>query len=416
VKVKIRGKRSLQGTVEISGSKNTAVAIIPAAVLADTEVILKNVPNINDVQTLIIILEEIGYTVSFNENTLKLTPPAKIHYNIKTEAVKKLRGSYYFMGAFLSKIKKVRIKTSGGCDLGARPINFHLDAFQKLGSKITEESDEIFIAARKLKGSDIHLEFPSVGATINIMLAASKAKGVTRIFNSAIEPEIIEVGDFLISMGAKITGLGTKEIEITGVKKLTGSTFSIKSDRIEAGTYLILGAMSRGTGITVKNIDPEKLISLTNLLEGIGCDLNILENEITIKVENPLKPFHVTTSPYPGFPTDLGQLITTLMLTIDEESSLTETIFSNRFSHVAELQKMNANIKVVDNTIYASKSEKLTKALLIAHDLRCAAALILAATLSPGITTIDNIDVLLRGYEDPIGKLSDLGLSIELIN
>jgi len=414
MKVKIRGKRKLEGEVPISGAKNSAVAIIPAAILSDEDVIIRNIPNIEDVNTLIEIMRSMGYKIDFSDNTLFIKAKQKLDYHIKSELVKKLRGSYYFMGAMLGKIKEVKITHSGGCNLGNRPINYHLDSFEKLGAKVKFENEEIYLKAKKLKGAIINLEFPSVGATINTMLASVKAKGVTIINNAAIEPEIVDVGNFLNSMGANIEGLGTPTIKITGVKKLTKTDYTIISDRIEAGTYLILGAIATGKGIKVSNINPTHLLSLINLLEEIGCILKIEENSIFIKRGETLKPFKITTKPYPGFPTDLGQPLTALMLTIDGESIIEETIFSNRFSHVPELLKMHANIFVIENRVHVIGGGELTQANLTAYDLRGAACLLLASTLVSGTTYIDNIETLLRGYENPIIKLQNLGLKISL--
>lgn len=414
MKVKIRGKIKLEGTVHISGAKNSAVAIIPAAILADEDVIIRNIPNIDDVATLISIMKEMGYIIHFDNNILIIKAKKRVSYNVQSELVKRLRGSYYFMGALLGKIKKVKINNSGGCNLGSRPINYHLDNFQKLGAKLLLNDEEVYLKATKLKGTSIDLEFPSVGATINTMLAAVKASGITIINNAAIEPEIVDVGNFLVSMGAIVEGLGTPIIKITGVKRLHSTDYTIISDRIEAGTYLILGAMSNGNGVRVKNINPTFLISLTNLLEEIGCTVKIYENEIFIKREEQLKPFKVITKPYPGFPTDLGQPLSALMLTIEGTSIIKETIFSNRFSHINELKKMGANIEIVDNEIQITGTPNLHSAKLTAYDLRGAAALILGATLNKGITQIDNIETLLRGYEYPIEKLQKLGLNIIL--
>jgi UDP-N-acetylglucosamine 1-carboxyvinyltransferase len=414
MRIKVRGKRRLQGVVEISGAKNSAVAIIPAAVLADEPVTIRNIPDIQDVRTLIGLLQEIGYSTTYQDNVLHLKQVTKIDSEIKSDDVKKLRGSYYFMGAFLGKLRRIKMRQSGGCDLGRRPINFHLDGFKKMGAKIEDEGEQISINAPKLTGSKIDLEFPSVGATINIMLAAVKAKGTTIINNAAIEPEIIDVGNFLISMGAAIEGLGSPTIKIVGVKYFHGTDFRVSPDRIEAGTYLILGALSKGKGLTVRNIEADKMTSLLNLLRAIGCRIDLKENEIFIKTESQLQNFHIVTKPYPGFPTDLGQLITVLMLIVEGESSLKETIFSNRFSHVYELKKMGADIRVEEDTIYVKGPSKLNGATLVAHDLRCAAALILASTLNRGLTIVENIEVLLRGYENPIQKLQKLGLNIQV--
>jgi UDP-N-acetylglucosamine 1-carboxyvinyltransferase len=415
MKVKIRGKKHLEGIIETSGSKNSAVAIIPAAILCDEPLTIRNVPDIHDVQTLLDIMKEIGCGIDYKDNILKLTPAKKLNYRIQTEKVKKLRGSYYFMGSFLGKIHKISIFNSGGCNLGNRPINYHLDGFQKLGAKIQETDHQVFLKAHKLKGTEIDLGFPSVGATINLMLAAVRAKGTTVIRNCAIEPEITDVGDFLIAMGADIQGLGTPTITIVGVRHLHSCDYTIISDRIEAGTYLILGAIATGKGITVRGIDPKFLISLTDTLVAIGCQITTKEKEITVCRTKPLIPCSIVTKPYPGFPTDLGQIITVLMTQIEGTSQMKETIFSNRFSHVEELKKMGANLSLIDDTIYVNGITPLKSAKLYAYDLRGAAALVLAATLNRGITVIDNIDVLLRGYEKPIEKLQDIGLKIELV-
>lgn len=410
----INGNKKIEGSIKNSGSKNSAVAIIPAVVLADNDVTLRNVPNIQDVKTLITILREIGYQVVFSDNVLKIKKRKKIRHHIQSDEVSKLRGSYYFMGAFLGKAKKITIKNCGGCNLGYRPINYHLDGFKKLGAKIKQYPHKIKITAKKLSGCEILLGFPSVGATINIMLACVKADGFTTIKNCAKEPEIIDVGNFLIAMGAKITGLGSDMIVVEGVKRLKGCDYTITSDRVEAGTYLILGAISNGAGITVKGCCPIYLSALIKLLKTVGCSVRVGQNEIFIKKEEALKPFHVTTAPYPDFPTDLGQMISVLATQIKGVSSIKETIFSNRFSHIGELQKMGANITIKDDTIFIQGESELKPAQLMAYDLRGAASLVLAAVLAPGTTHIENIEVLLRGYEKPVEKLSSLGLDIKL--
>ena len=416
MKIKLRGKQKLEGSVHISGAKNSAVAIIPASILADDDVVIRNVPNIDDVNTLIEIMRDMGYLITFENNVVTIKAKRKVHYHINNELVKKLRGSYYFMGSMLGKIGNVKISNSGGCNLGNRPINFHLESFQKLGANLLTNDEEIHLKAKKLIGTNIHLDFPSVGATINTILAAVKAKGITTITNAAIEPEIVDVGNFFISMGAKIEGLGTPIIKIAGVKKLKQTDYTIISDRIEAGTYLILGAIATGKGINVLNVNPTHLIALTDLLREIGCTLKIKENEIFIKRAETLNNFLITTKPYPGFPTDLGQPLAALMLTIDGESIIEETIFSNRLSHVNELIKMGADIEVEGNKVIVKGGKELKPSNLTAYDLRGAASLVLASTLTKGITQIDNIETLLRGYEDPIGKLSKLGLKITLEN
>jgi len=415
MKVVIKGNPEIGGIVENSGSKNSAVAIIPAAILSEGNIILRNIPDIEDVRTLILILKKIGYHISFLNNILIIKRKNKISFKIKSKEVEKLRGSYYFMGSFLGRLNKVIINKSGGCDLGSRPIDFHLKGFTQLGASIKEYSNKLSMKAKSLKGCVINLDFPSVGATINIMLVAVKAAGITKIVNCAKEPEVIDVGNFLIAMGANISGLGTNTIIINGVKHLHGCDYKIISDRIEAGTYLILGALTKGKGITVKNTQPELLSSLINILKDIGCLISIKNNNILITTKDELKPFQIITNPYPDFPTDLGQLMAVLATQISGLSTIKETIFSNRFSHIDELKKMGSDITISNNTILIQGKCILQNANLKAFDLRGAAALVLAAIIAKDTTTIENIETLLRGYENPIKKLSALGLDIKLI-
>lgn len=416
MKLKVRGKKKLQGTIKISGSKNSAVAIIAASILSDEEVIVRNVPEINDVLTQIKILEEQGYNTYFKDNIFKLRPLKKMKTTFLSDNISKLRGSYYFMGSTLGKMKKIKIKQIGGCDLGERPINYHLDALKEFNIKIKEKNDIFYLKTKSLKAATINLPFPSVGATINALIASVKAKGITIIENAALEPEVSDVGNFLISMGAKIEGLSTSTIKITGVNHLHYTDYYISSDRIEAGTYLILGAISTGKGITLENVQPYHLKSLIDVLEKSGVNISKGEQSITIKGNNELTPFDIETGTYPNFPTDLGPIISVLMTQIEGTSSLKETIFKNRFSHVEELKKAGANISISGNTIYIDGKTKLKSSTLTAYDLRGAASLLLSACISSGTTIIDNIEILFRGYEKPIEKLSSLGLSLSLLN
>jgi UDP-N-acetylglucosamine 1-carboxyvinyltransferase len=411
----ITGNRKAEGSIENSGSKNSAVAIIPAAVLAEGDVVLRNVPDIHDVTTLIKIIQEIGYETAFSDNVLTIKKRKSVNHRIYSDEVGRLRGSYYFMGAFLGKSQKVIIRNCGGCNLGYRPINFHLEGFKKLGAKIVQYPDKIKLSAKTLVGTEIELPFPSVGATINIMLASVKARGETVIKNCAREPEIVDVGNFLQALGANISGLGTDKITVRGVGKLSGCDYTIKSDRIEAGTYLILGALTEGEGVTVKKCAPECLGELIRILSDAGCDLDVGKDYVSVRKEKPLKPFHIATAPYPGFPTDLGPLISVMATQIAGSSAIKETIFSNRFSHVGELQKMGADIAARSDTIHVNGATKLTAARLFASDLRGAAALVLAAVVASGETVIDNVEVMLRGYERPVEKLSALGVDIRLV-
>lgn len=415
IKLKIYGNKNLYGEVQIGGCKNSAVAIIPAAILCDEEVRLQNVPQIDDCYTLLEILSTIGHQVIFEDLDIIIKPNQKTKTNLVTSLVSKLRGSYYFLGALLAKRKKVKTLYPGGCNLGARPINYHLDGFQKMNARVSEKDNLLILKAKKLCGTTIDLEFPSVGATINLMLAATKAKGTTIINNCAQEPEVEDVANFLNSMGAKITGAGTNQIIIEGVNKLYKTTYKLMPDRIEAGTYLILGASSSGSGVTVKNMNPHHVRSLLDLLSEIGCELIVNEDSVFIKSNDTLKPFHVEVGPYPAFPTDLQQPLCSLMTQIEGTSSVKETIFHNRFSQIPELSKMNANIYLQDNTIYVTGITNLTPSHVIAYDLRGAASLVIAAALCDGTTIIENIEVFFRGYEKPVEKLAKLNITAEVI-
>lgn len=413
--LKVRGKRKLNGTVRISGSKNSAVAIIPAAILCDENVVIRNIPDIKDVRTLLEILEEQGYSILFENNVLKISTVEKPSVIYKSSKVAKLRGSTYLMGATIGKYHKTTIKYFGGCNLGERPIDYHLAGFKKLNIKIKETNDFLVLKTRKIKSAVIDLKFPSVGATINLVLASVKCCGEVKINNAAIEPEVVDVCNFLVSMGAIINGIGTKNLQIFGVKSLHSTDYTIISDRIEAGTYLILGSLATGEGVTVENLNYEHLTSLINVLQEIGLKLTVESDKITIKNDGNLIPYNLKTGVYPNFPTDLGPLISILFTQIEGESSIEETIFSNRFSHVSELIKMNANILLSNNTLKVSGGNPLKPANVECKDLRGAASLVLASTLTKGYTYINNIDVLFRGYENPLDKLTSLGLKVELI-
>lgn len=416
MKLKIKGKKKIQGKVKISGSKNSALAIIAASILSDDEVTIRNIPEIDDVLTQISILDEHGYITYFNDNILKIKPQKKISCDFTQDSLKKLRGSYYFIGSMLSKQKKIKIASFGGCDLGKRPINYHFDSFKKLNIKIKERKNHTILKTTKIIGNKITLPFPSVGATINTILASVKARGVTIIENAALEPEVSDLGNFLISMGAKIEGLSTKTITITGVNSLHGTDYIISSDRIEAGTYLILGALSKGEGLNLENLQPLHLKSLIETLRKAGAIINCGDNSIFIKGNTPLNPIEIETGPYPLFPTDLAPIISVLFTQIEGTSSIKETIFPNRFSHVSELKKTGAIINNEATTLYINGKSKLKSSLLISYDLRQAASLLICAAISQGTSTIENVEFLFRGYEKPIEKLQKLGFSLSLIN
>ena len=416
MKLKIKGKKHIEGTIKISGAKNSAVAIIPAAILCDDLITLNNIPDISDVRTQIEILNKIGFDTSFYNNTLSIKKTRKRIINTLNDDVKLLRGSYYFIGAFLAKYKKIKINSIGGCNLGPRPINYHINAFKKLNAKIKEKNNFLLFKTAKLKGTPINLEFPSVGTTINILIASVLAKGTTVISNCAKEPEVVDVGNFLIAMGANITGLSTDKIIVHGVKKLHGCTYTIINDRIEAATFLALGALSDGDGITVENIDPCHLISVTNTLQEMGHDLIIDSDKITIKKGLNLHPVNIKTSPYPGFPTDLNPIFTVLLTQLPGISELNEMIFPLRTSHISQLNMMGANITHHENILKILGPTELKYNYLNAKDLRCAAALMIASILSRCSTTIDNIEFLLRGYENIIDKLKALNVNAKIEN
>lgn len=416
MKLKIRGKKHIEGTVQISGAKNSAVAIIPAATLTDEPITLYNIPDIADVRIQIDILNNHGYKATFSDNTLKIQRDKtikKINTNFN-DNVESLRGSYYFIGSYLSRYKKIKIKSIGGCNLGPRPINYHLDAFKLMNANYNITNDYIEISTKKLKGATIYLEYPSVGTTINIIIASVLAKGKTIIKNAALEPEVEDLGNFLLRMGAQIEGLGTQTITITGVKKLHGCDYTIISDRIEAATYLAIGAISEGDGLTVSNVDPSHLIAVTDILKKMGHSLSIDRDSITIIKGTSLSPVDIITKPYPGFPTDLNPIFAVLLSQIQGESHIQETVFLDRTSHINELNKMGANIMTRNQTTTITGISDLKCNLVEAKDLRCAAALMIASLLSRCTTTIDNIEYLLRGYEKPIEKLKCLNINARI--
>ena len=408
------GGEKLRGEIKISGSKNSAVALIPAAVLCDEEITIANVPNISDIKALDEILNLLGANVK-KEGELMKIDSSKIENTLIPEVVsKKLRASYYFMGALLGRFKKVEIYFPGGCSIGERPINLHLKGFKALGATI-EENDNLFtITADELKGAKINLDFASVGATINIMLAAVKAKGTTIITNAAKEPHIVNVATFLNNMGAKISGAGTSEIKIVGVNYLHSCFHEVVPDYIEAGTYMIL-ASALGDDITISNMIPEHVESLISKLEDIGVPMEIGIDFIRIKSPKQLKSTNIKTQVYPGFPTDLQQPMATLLTQASGRSIINETIWENRFLNLLELNKMGATTELLTNqkAIIVGPS-KLVGKKVKATDLRAGASLVIAGLIADGKTIIDNADYILRGYENIIEKLQKVGAKITL--
>ncbi len=412
--LKVQGGKELEGRVKISGAKNSAVALLPATLLCDESVNLLNVPDISDTVALFDILSYLGAKITnLGEESYKIDVSNIENKPITDEMSNKLRASYYFMGALLGKYKKAVVSYPGGCSIGSRPIDLHLKGFESLGAKIEYEENNIIISAEELKGSNIYLDFASVGATINIMLAAVKAEGTTIIDNAAREPEIVNIAMFLNSMGAKITGAGTSTIRIKGVKNMHSSVHEVIPDRIEAGTYIMIGACACKS-LVVENIIPEHLEALTQKLIEMGVDLKIEDDSIYISNKNKLKAVKIKTQVYPGFPTDMQQVMSALMTRAEGKSVIEETIFENRFQNLYELRKMGANIEVSGNKGYIFGPTKLRGKTVNATDLRAGASLVLAALIAEGTTTINNADYILRGYEHITEKLTSLGAKIEL--
>lgn len=411
--IKIEGKHELTGTIKISGAKNSAVALIPASLLSDGIVTIDNVPDISDIKALDEILTYLGAKVTREDSVVTIDGTNIENKEIPEQISKKLRASYYFMSALLAKYKKVEMYFPGGCNIGSRPIDQTLKAFRLLGATVIEEDNRYTITAEELVGNDIYLDMPSVGATINAMLVATKAKGKTNIYNAAREPEIVSIATFLNQMGAKILGAGTNRIEIIGVEKLSGCFTEVIPDRIEAGTYLIAGALV-GKDLTITNVIPSHIESLTNKMKEMGLDLKIGEDYINISAKENLKPVKIKTLGYPGFATDLQQPVTTLLTKSKGLSILEETIYENRFNNVKYLNKMGADITIEGRKIFINGPVELKGCKVEATDLRAGACMILAALAAEGTTTITSIEHVLRGYENIIEKLENVGAKIKL--
>lgn len=416
-KIEIIGNKLLSGEIKVGGSKNSAVALIPASVLCDEEVFLDNVPHISDVDALEDILNFLGVNVNKGDHFVSINMDNMEGKMIPCEMSSKLRASYYFMGAFLGKYKHVEMCFPGGCSIGARPILLHLKGFEKLGAKVNIEGDRFIIDADSLVGSDIFLDFPSVGATINIILAAVKASGKTVIDNAAKEPHVVDVCNFLNSMGASIVGAGTSRIEIVGVNYLHSTRYSVVPDMIEAGTYVILASLT-GKNLKVSNLVPSHIESLTSKLGEAGVKLEIGKDYIKVNEIGEYKCIDIKTLVYPGFPTDLQQIMVPFLVSCNGISHIEETIYENRFMNIADTIKMGASIEVnKDNdvaTIYG-KSDLVGKD-VSATDLRGGASMIICGLIAEGITTIDNIHYILRGYDDIIGKLQNVGADIRIVD
>lgn len=414
-KIKIRGGYKLSGEIEISGSKNSVVALIPAAILCDEKVEISNVPNISDVDSLEEILRYLNADIQKNKDSIIIDSRKIINKEIPEEMSEKLRASYYFMSSLLGKYKHVEMYFPGGCSIGERPIDQTLKAYRALGATVIEEENRYTITAEELRGNKIYLDMPSVGATINAMLVATKAKGTTTIENAAKEPEIVNVATFLNNMGAKIRGAGTEVIKIKGVEYLHKAFHEVIPDRIEAGTYVIIGALL-GENLTIKKIIPTHIESLTSKLIEAGVDMEIKEDEITINAKEKYKAVNIKTQPYPGFPTDLQQPLIPFLTKCRGTSTVEETIYENRFQNIYDTNRMGANIIVKNNKIAKIKGiTPLYGKNVTATDLRGGASMLICGLIAEGTTTIDNIKYILRGYDNICEKLTKVGAKIELI-
>lgn len=413
-KIIIEGNHPLSGKIKIGGAKNSVVALIPAAIMAKGKVKISNVPNISDKDALIEILKLLNVDVKKSTGIIEIDASNIKNCLILESLSNKLRASYYFMGALLARFKKVEMYFPGGCNIGSRPINLHLKGFEALGAKITKEDSKYLIEASELKGADIMLDFASVGATVNLMIAASMAKGTTHIMNAAREAEIINIAELLNNMGAKITGAGTEEITIEGVSELHEAEIKVIPDRIEAGTYIIMGALL-GDNLTIEGMIPEHNIVLLNKLQEMGVNFKLQNHKIILNKSNNLKATSVRTAVYPGFPTDLGQPISVLLTQANGISLFEETIWENRMGHVKYLNMMGANIEAERQHARITGPTPLHGENIIATDLRAGAALVTAGLIAEGTTVINDADHILRGYERIISKLSSVGANIKIV-
>lgn len=415
----IKGGQPLEGEVTIAGAKNAALGILAAAVMTDQEVIIENVPNVRDTRVLLQAIEGIGAKVRYiDEHTVSICG-ASINPNsdlcVDDEFIRKIRASYYLLGALLGKYKRSQVALPGGCDIGARPINLHIKGFEALGAQVDITNGTISTYAEELIGSHIYMDVASVGATINIMMAAVLAEGKTTIENAAKEPHIVDVANFLNSMGANIKGAGTDVIRIRGVKELHGTTYSIIPDQIEAGTFMVAAAATKGN-VLIKNVIPKHLEAITSKLNEIGAHVIEYDDSVRVMSDKRLKSTNIKTLPYPGFPTDMQpQMAVTLALS-NGTSIVTESIFENRFKYVAELTRMGAHIRVEGNTAIIDGVESFTGANVAAPDLRAGAALVIAALVADDFSVVSDIKYIQRGYEKFDEKLQYLGAKIEKVD
>ncbi|MEG0805692.1 MAG: UDP-N-acetylglucosamine 1-carboxyvinyltransferase [Lachnospiraceae bacterium] len=412
----IKGGNPLVGEVEIGGAKNAALAIVAAAIMTDDTVTIDNLPDVRDVNLILQAIEEIGAKVErVNPHKVKINGSFIKSFDVEYDYMKKIRASYYLLGALLGKYGYAQVALPGGCDIGSRPIDLHLKGFRILGADVSIQHGQILAKADQLIGTHIYLDKTSVGATINIMMAATLAEGKTSIENSAREPHVVDVANFLNSMGANIRGAGTDIIRVEGVDQLHGTEYSIIPDQIEAGTFMCAAAATKGD-ITIKNVIPKHLEATTAKLLEIGCEVEEFDDAIRVVASKPLRHTQVTTLPYPGFPTDMQPQIAVALGISEGASTVTESIFENRFKYVDELTRMGANIKVEGNVAIITGVQKYTGARVCAPDLRAGAALVIAGLAAEGVTVVDDIHYIERGYEHFETKLLGLGAQIEKVS
>lgn len=412
----IKGGLPLRGEVEISGAKNAALAILTSAIMTDETVTIENVPDVSDINALLGAIASIGASVKKTDrHTVVINGSSITSVRVNDEFIKKIRASYYLLGALLGKYKRAEVPLPGGCNIGSRPIDQHLKGFKALGASVKLKNGCIVAETSKLVGEHIFLDMASVGATINIMMAASLAEGNTIIENAAREPHVVDAANFLNSMGANIKGAGTEVIRIKGVRELHRTTYAVVPDMIEAGTYMAAVAATRGDAL-IKNVIPKHLEATSAKLKEMGCRIVESGDTIRISASGRLNRTQIKTQPYPGFPTDIQAPVAAVLAVAEGTSIITESIFENRFKYVDELMRMGANIKVEGNTAIIDGVDMLTGARVSAPDLRAGAALVIAGLAADGITVIDDIIYIQRGYEDFENKLSALGAEIKKVN
>ena len=412
----IKGGNRLNGEIEIGGAKNAALAILAAAIMTDETVTIENLPNVRDINVLLQAIEEIGAKVErVDAHKVKINGSFIRDVSVDNEFIRRIRASYYLIGALLGKYKKAEVALPGGCDIGSRPIDLHIKGFRAMGATVDIAHGLVIAEAERLSGTHIYMDKVSVGATINIMMAAAMAEGKTVIENAAKEPHVVDVANFLNSMGANIRGAGTDVIRIVGVEKLHKTEYSIIPDQIEAGTFMFAAAATGGD-VTVKNVIPKHLEATTAKLEEIGCEVEEFDDAVRVRAPKRLHRTHVKTLPYPGYPTDMQPQIAVTLALAEGTSIVTESIFENRFKYADELSRMGANIKVEGNSAIIDGVKKLTGARVSAPDLRAGAALVIAGLAADGITVVDDIVYIQRGYENFEDKLRSLGAEIERVS